>query len=118
MDLLSAAFDLFLGTRCAGCGSVPARTLCPDCAAVLRPGPVIVRSSPLAVAAAGEYDRELRATIIEWKERGRLGLEQPLAHLLAASIIALDPPDRLTLVPVPSRAQRRRQRGADVVADL
>jgi predicted amidophosphoribosyltransferase len=117
MDVLSAAADLFLGARCAGCGA-PAFALCPACAATLRPCPSVVRWRPCPVAASGEYDQELREIIIAWKERGRLALERPLAHLLAASIVALDPPERVTLVPVPSRPDRRRARGADIVKDL
>ena len=117
MDLLDAAADLLLGATCAGCGA-PARALCPGCAIALRPSPTIVRDRPVPVAAAAEYGGALRDVIIGWKEHGRLALERPLAHLLAASIVALDPPERITLVPVPSRPDRRRSGGADVVRDL
>jgi predicted amidophosphoribosyltransferase len=79
---------------------------------------MVVRVEPCRVIAAGEYDRELRSTIIGWKEQGRFTLERPLAHLLAASIVMLDPEAPVSLVPIPSRADRRRVRGADVVADL
>jgi predicted amidophosphoribosyltransferase len=79
---------------------------------------VIVRERPCRIAAAGEYQHELRDAIIAWKEHGRLTLERPLAHLLAASIVALDPGPRVTLVPIPSPRDRRRARGADVVHDV
>jgi ComF family protein len=117
MDLMTAAADLFLGARCAGCGA-PARSLCRECAIALRPRPAIVRARPCDVAAAGEYDAELRRAIIAWKEHGRLALERPLAHLLAASVLTLDIPEPIRLVPVPTRPDQRRARGADVVRDL
>ena len=84
----------------------------------MRPHPVIVREQPCRIAAAGEYHHELRGAIIGWKERGRLTLERPLAHLLAASVVSLDPGPRVTLVPIPSPRDRRRARGADVVHDV
>lgn len=117
MDWITAAADLFLGARCAGCGA-PARALCPRCAVAVRPRPAIVRKHPCRIAAAGEYDHELRDAIIGWKERGRLTLERPLAHLLAASVLALDPEGQVTLVPIASPPDRRRARGADVVPDV
>ncbi|HSI27114.1 MAG TPA: phosphoribosyltransferase family protein, partial [Aeromicrobium sp.] len=117
VDWMTAAADLFLGARCAACGA-PARALCPTCALAVRPRPVIVREHPCRIAAAGEYHQELRSAIIGWKERGRLTLERPLAHLLAASIAALDPGARVTLVPIPSPRDRLRARGADVVHDV
>lgn len=117
MDWVTAAADLLLGARCAGCGA-PAPALCRACACAVRPTPRVVRDRPCRVAAAGEYDLVLRDAVIAWKERGRLTLERPLAHLLAASIVALDPPAAVTLVPIPSPPDRRRARGADVVHDL
>ena len=114
---MTAAADLFLGARCAACGA-PARALCPGCAVAVRPCPVIVRERPCRIAAGGEYQRELRGAIIAWKERGHLTLERPLAYLLAASIVALDPGPRVTLVPIPSPRDRRRARGADVVDEV
>jgi predicted amidophosphoribosyltransferase len=70
------------------------------------------------VTAAGEYDGVLRAAIIAWKERGRFTVEAPLAHLLAMSVVALDADPPVQLVPIPSRASRRRARAGDVVEDL
>jgi predicted amidophosphoribosyltransferase len=78
----------------------------------------VVREQPCRVAAAGEYDGVLRSAILAWKERGRFTVERPLAHLLAASIVALDVEPPWLLVPIPSRPDRRRARGADVIEDL
>lgn len=60
----------------------------------------------------------MQAAILAWKEHGRFTVERPLAHLLAASVLALDIDGPVSLVPVPSRADRKRARGADVVADV
>ena len=109
--------DLVVGARCAACGST-ALGLCADCSAAIRPRPRIVRDRPCLVAAAGEYDGALRSAVIAWKERGRFTVEPPLAHLLAVAVLALDVDGPLAIVPIPSRPDRRRARGADVVTDL
>jgi len=117
MGWLEDVAHVVVGTKCVGCEN-PALGLCAECAATVRPRPRIVRDRPCHVAAAGEYDGALRSALIEWKERGRFTVERPLAHLLAASVLALDVEDPITLVPIPSRPDRRRARGADVVTDL
>jgi ComF family protein len=106
-----------VGARCVACENA-ALGLCRDCARELSPRARIVRDRPCPVAAAGDYDGVLRSTLIAWKERGRFTVERTLAHLLAAAVLELDADSPITLVPIPSRADRRRARGADVIADL
>ena len=117
MGLLANIADVLVGTCCVSCRN-PALGLCADCAASVRPHPRIVRERPCRIAAAGEYDGALRSAIIAWKERGRFTVERPLAHLVAASVLALDVDGPIALVPIPSRPDRRRARGTDVVTDL
>ncbi len=117
MGWLDEVADLVVGAKCAGCES-PAIGLCAECVTAIRPQPRVVRDQPCRVTAAGAYDGVLQAAILGWKERGRFTVERPLAHLLAASVLALDVDGSVSLVPVPSRADRKRARGGDVVADV
>ncbi|HJR89935.1 MAG TPA: phosphoribosyltransferase family protein [Aeromicrobium sp.] len=117
MGIIADIADVLVGTCCVACRN-PALGLCADCASRCRPDPRIVREHPCRISAAGEYDGALRSAIIAWKERGRFTVERPLAHLLAASVLAHEVEGPIALVPIPSRPDRRRARGADVVADL
>ena len=119
MDLATAAVDLFLGAACPGCGR-PSRALCATCSAAVAPRPRVVRTSPVDVAASGEHTGVLRLAIVAWKEEGRTSLLRPLAHLLAASVVAVvgDSSAPVVLVPVPTSRRSRVVRGADVVDQL
>jgi predicted amidophosphoribosyltransferase len=119
-DLADAAVDLLLGGRCAGCGRA-GRVLCAPCAAGLPAGAVAAWPVPVPVGlvppfAAGEYADVVRALVLGHKERGLLGLRDPLARLLAQAVRAAvdeQPSGPLVLVPVPSRPGTARTRGHD-----
>lgn len=63
------------------------------------------------------YDGPAREMLLDYKERGAVGLARPLGDALAASInaVAVDPSRPLHLVPAPSSAASIRTRGDDVV---
>ncbi len=124
---VGAAADLFLGAECAGCGQ-PALTLCVRCRRSLlaeprevwpHPTPELLRwPSAVTPFAAGPYTGPLRAALAQFKEHGQFGLLPVLSQLLAASIIASDVNASMLLVPVPSSARAKRQRGYDAVDQL
>lgn len=122
-----AAADLFLGAECAGCGQ-PALTLCARCRNSLladpreiwpHPTPELLRwPSAVTPFAAGPYTGPLRAALAQFKEHGQFGLLPVLSQLLAASISASDVTAAMLLVPVPSSARAKRERGYDAVDQL
>lgn len=119
--MLDAALDLFLGSRCAGCG-VPGRILCPPCRAAL-PGaagptwPTPVPEGLVQPWSTAPYEGAVRALVVGHKDRGQLGHRRVLGRLLAFAVEAavgnLDPADPVLLVPVPSRPGESRRRGYD-----
>jgi len=117
MGWLDDMAHVVLGATCVACENA-ALGLCRDCAAELRPRARVVREQPCLISAAGDYDGVLRSALIAWKERGRFTVERTLAYLLAAAVLALDADPPIALVPIPARADRRRARGADVIADV
>jgi predicted amidophosphoribosyltransferase len=89
---LGPLVDLACPRSCAGCAAVPAQ-LCPACAGSLTgsarlcppdPAPSGL-PPPWAVAA---YEDPVRAAIVAYKERGRVGLARPLGRALAAGVLA------------------------------
>lgn len=119
--------DLVLGVRCAGCGS-PALTLCRACGETVRPAPAIrwpdptppglLRPSPVPPSSGGVNADVMRRLLVAWKEEGATRLTDVLAYHLAAAVLLLERGRPLLLVPVPTSAASRRERGADLVDDL
>lgn len=125
--ILAAALDLVLPVRCLACGQAGA-TLCLGCGVDLvgEPGRVAPSPSPSGLPrtwAVAVYGGAVRAALLAHKERGALGLVQPLGDALARAVAAttlLGPggsrtPARadLVVVPVPSSVASRRARGFD-----
>ncbi|MDQ2858743.1 MAG: ComF family protein [Candidatus Eremiobacteraeota bacterium] len=107
--VLSKVLAALFPTRCAGCGTIGVAL----CAACLPPPR---RSRPLMVAdfevrAIGRYCGPLRRAILSYK-RGRRDIGDALSSLFEERLSAgLDP--GIVLVPVPTVARRRRERGFD-----
>lgn len=118
MGPLSAALDLLLPSRCAGCGT-PGAACCADCRALLlgRPVRAIPRPCPAGlppVWACAEYRGPVRAVLLAHKERGRHELTRVLAEsLLGPASAALGATRAVLVVPAPSRQAATRSRGYD-----
>jgi len=106
---LASILDAFFPTVCAGCGAGDG-ALCGACAPDAR---TIVRFSlgALPVGALGTYDGPLRRAILAFK-RGRRDVGAALAHALSAHLVSRLPAQTI-LVPVPTAAARRAERGFD-----
>ncbi len=117
MPPLTALLDLVLPQTCAGCAQ-PGAALCGPCRARLRAlSPARCAPDPCPpglprTSAAGRYAEPLRGMLVAHKERGRLGLAQPLGALLAGAVDALRV-GPVVLVPVPSSRSAVRARGHD-----
>ena len=121
-NLVDAALDLLLGSRCVGCDR-PGRLLCPDCGVALQQParvawPTPVPAGMVAPWTAADYAGAARALVLGHKERAMHGLRGPLSGLLACAVrgavddaAADDVP--VVLVPVPSRPATVRARGHD-----
>lgn len=123
---MRALFDLVLPVACAACDA-PGVVACPPCAATLdRPGRLAwPRPAPDGLPppyAVTAYAGAPRAFLLAYKEHGRIGLRGLLGAALAEAVrnavVGVDVSGPLWLVPVPSTAAARRQRGDDVVARL
>ncbi len=114
--------DLVLPLECAGCGGVRG-LICGGCRAALGgaasarrvlPSPVLP-GLPVVHAAAA-YGDEVREVVLAHKERGVLGLAEPLGAALAGAVRAAVPEPGtgpLLLVPVPSSRWSTVARGHD-----
>ncbi len=121
--LLDSLIDIVLPVACAGCGT-PGRALCPACAAGLTGPARAVEPRPRPPGfppcwAVAAYGGPARSALLAYKERGRADLLRPLAAALAAAVTAVTAPGvPVLLVPVPSRPEAIRQRGADTTLSL
>jgi predicted amidophosphoribosyltransferase len=142
MSLVASVLELLLPTRCAGCdladdADLRTRGLCPACVATIRGAAPLEWSvgSPLSLPggvaslrafAAATYDGVVRAALLNYKEHGRRCLQRELGCCLAVSVLAatraspaaLRSSAGLVLVPVPSAAAARRERGHDPVGGM
>ncbi|MFS3129025.1 ComF family protein [Nocardioides sp. Bht2] len=106
--------DLFAGAACPGC-QAPGLLPCSGCADRLRGhcGPV---GAAAELWSAGIYEGLLRQLVLGHKERHQFGLRVVLGELLAEAVLGLlagRRPERLVLVPVPSRVTAVVARGYD-----
>ncbi len=119
MNFLHDLIDLLLPQLCAGCGEEPA-LLCNTCAAPLLSTPRQL-SAPPGVPPTwtiAHYEGPVQTTLVNYKERGRTPLADPLGRALANAIEAAHKPPapsgrQLIVVPVPSNRGTTRRRGHD-----
>ncbi|HAM45946.1 MAG TPA: ComF family protein [Propionibacteriaceae bacterium] len=120
--LMDAAAELLLGACCVGCGA-PGRGLCRGCGQVLQREPVhSVRGLSVPVVVAAHYRGVVRSLVLSAKERNGLALVIVLAGRLALAVAALvgavEPPQPLWLVPIPSNPATLAHRGLDFTGSL
>ncbi|MCC5672139.1 ComF family protein [Kocuria rhizophila] len=126
------ALELLVPVSCAVCG-VPGASLCRECRVVLRrgtarpgrvPTPAPLLASGVRVYTAGEYEHELAACLLAFKNGGRTDLTGVLATVLSGALSAaardLARPGgaHLWWVPVPTSGRARRRRWFDPVATV
>jgi len=119
--------DLALPRRCAGCDELGS-ALCMPCRRRIGAGRVLdVLGTrvpvPAPICAAGWFEGPLRHAIIEYKRRATIELAPSLGALLAGALagvvglaaeeLSAAPPQRLALIPAPSRPVAVRERGGD-----
>lgn len=122
------ALDLVLPRPCPGCGGPD--PWCVGCAAALATRPRLIKlpeatldaaaDSPLPTARAiARYAGPVRAAILAGKEHGRTDLPPLLGDSVGTALLRLRRialvPDRLWIVPAPSRRAAARRRGGDPV---
>lgn len=124
------ALEVLLPVSCAVCGA-PGAALCRACRRLLRrstarpvavapPGPL--EDAEVRVWVAGDYEHELAAALLAFKNGGRTDLVPVLAAALAGALAATArgtaASGPLHWVPVPTSARARRRRWFDPVAVL
>lgn len=116
--------ELLLPRRCAGCAA-PGEHLCGDCRVALSAPPQ--RVSPptfphAPVFAFGPYAGAHRGLVLAMKEHNNLAVRRHAGAVLAAGLETLvargEIPEKVGLVPAPTRAKAARARGGDPVEAL
>jgi len=106
--VFTLALDMLFPPVCVGCGCRWS-AFCPNCRPRARDARALSVSG-LRVYAAGHYGGSLRRAILAYKS-GRRDVGDVLAEVLGGQVMALPP--RIVLVPVPTTAGRRAERGFD-----
>jgi predicted amidophosphoribosyltransferase len=113
--------DLLCPTRCSGCGAA-GPMLCRSCGLLLAGAPRRHAPTPCppgmpATCVVATYDGAVRAMLLDFKERGAVGLAGPLGDSLSRAVRAVAPGGvaPLLLAPAPSAPAAVRRRGDHVV---
>jgi predicted amidophosphoribosyltransferase len=104
-----AILDFLFPPQCAGCNAL-GNGLCSACAPAN--GPIHVRFPALRVTALAPYEGTVRAAVLALKD-GRRDVAEALGAIVAP-LVARDS----ALVPIPTTARRKRERGFDGVAAI
>jgi predicted amidophosphoribosyltransferase len=123
---MRALLDLVFPSACAGCDEPAAGAqICEPCrAALFAAEPQRVRPDPEPEGlprtyALAAYDGVLREMLLQYKERGRHGLADPLGDLLATVVRRGERTSApALLVPVPATAKAIRERHGDHMVRL
>lgn len=125
---LRIALDLVVPRPCPGCGGP--EPWCAGCASALAARPRLIEIPEATLDAAADtalpparaiarYAGPVRAAILAGKERGRTDLPPLLGESVGRALVRLrriaSVPDRLWIVPAPSRRAAARRRGGDPV---
>lgn len=122
LDCFYRLRDLVVPDECGACGDKPppGRPLCRPCAETLvelRPVSRVLAAA--RVHAVGEYRGVLRSCLLQFKEKGRRDLAEPLARLMSNRVGGPNAPSGPTvLIPVPSTRRAVRNRGFDHLHEL
>ncbi len=117
-------WELVLPQSCAACGS-PGTRLCHHCRTVFARPPVHVETSvhlPIPVFALGPYSQRRRQVIVAMKEHNNRFIRPLLGAVVGAGVQTLqargDIPEKIILVPAPTRRIKASRRGGDHVWDM
>jgi predicted amidophosphoribosyltransferase len=115
--------DLLFPMACVGCGGTGGPG-CPRCRSELRGAAQLMWPRPCPADlpppwAVTAYSGCSRQFLLAYKERGTVGLRQPLAEALASAAVAAAGRERsVVVVPIPSSRAAIRERGDDVMLAL